>query len=60
MAELLLFENYSHSSYMLTFKDNNIQKKMYKKTVCLFVRLNEMINHNEKEDKKWKEYITYM
>ena len=27
-------------------------KKMHKMQLCLFVRLNEMINHNENEDKK--------
>ena len=53
-AELLLFENYSLSSYMLSSKNNRrYSKKMYKKQIRLLNR-SHMINENESEDENEK------
>ena len=49
-AELLLFENYSHSSSTLLSKDNRTySRKEAKEQVCLH-SWDYAINHNENED----------
>ena len=57
-AEFLLFENYSHSSSMLSCKNDRrySKKKQAKKQACLY-SWDYMINHNENEDQNEK-YIT--
>ena len=53
-AELLLLENYSHSSWMLSSKTNRIySKKLAKEQVGLYSS-DYMINHTENKEKKWK------
>ena len=53
-AELLLFENYSHSSSALSSKNNwTCSKKEAKEKVCL-CSWDHAINHNEKEDENEK------
>ena len=50
---LLLFENYSHSSSMLLFKNNRTCFKKYtKEQVCLFSW--NLINQNENGDENYK------
>ena len=49
-AVLLLFENYSHSSSMLSFNSNSTySKKLAKEQVCLYSWVYP-INHNENKD----------
>ena len=53
-AELLLFENYSHSSYTLSSKNNGTHSaKEAKKQVCQY-SWDYMINHNKNEDENEK------
>ena len=52
--ELLLFENYSHSSYTLSSKNNRTySKKLAKEQICLF-SWDNTINHNENDDENEK------
>ena len=53
-VELLLFENYSLSSYTLSSKNNRrYSKKMYRKQIRLLNR-SHMISENESEDENEK------
>ena len=48
----MLFENYSHSSSMLSSKNNSTySEKSAKEQVCLY-SWNHMTNHSENEDEK--------
>ena len=50
----MLFENYSYSSSTLSSKSNSTySKKEAKEQVCLY-SWDNMINHNENEDKNEK------
>ena len=52
-VELLLFENYSHSSFTLSFKNNRkYSKKCAKKQAYLFNEI--MINYHENENENEK------
>ena len=53
-AELLIYENYSHSSSTLSSKNNKTYSKKYtKEEVCLY-SWDYLINHNENEDENEK------
>ena len=53
-AEFLLFENYSHSSFILSSKKNwKYSKKYAKEQVSLYL-WDHTINHDEKEDNNEK------
>ena len=53
-AELLLFENHSHSLSTLSYNNNKIySKKQAKEQVCLYL-WDYTINHNENEEEKEK------
>ena len=53
-AELLLIENYLHSSFMLSSKISmTLSKKWAKGQVCLY-SWDYTINHNENEDENEK------
>ena len=46
-AELLLFENYSHSSSTLSSKNNRTYSEIKQKSKCVCIHT---INHNENEE----------
>ena len=57
--ELSLFENYSHSSYALSFENNGTYfKKQAKEQVCLYPQSYKII-HNEKKMKMEKKSLRY-
>ena len=58
-AELLLFENYSHSSFTLSFKNNRTYSKNYPNEKGRLCSWDYAINHKENGDEN-KKQITMM